>query len=160
MFFFKTTNKKRQCYPSCFFSRRPIKNDSVTLRYCTHKTNEAFCVGVAVQCCTPPGCCSCSETSVGSSRSGHRGGVRTRLLERFDHDTWCCCHLVCEGWSNLCSLITATGEAASTSPRVQSDQARRGCFNQSSSTAAPQLVDLIEKERNLMIISSVRVTSD
>ena len=30
MFFFMTTNKKRQCYPLCFFSWRPIKNDSVT----------------------------------------------------------------------------------------------------------------------------------
>ena len=30
MFFFMTTNKKQQCYPLCFFSWRPIKNDSVT----------------------------------------------------------------------------------------------------------------------------------
>ena len=28
--FFMTTNKKQQCYPLCFFSWRPIKNDSVT----------------------------------------------------------------------------------------------------------------------------------
>ena len=30
MYFFMTTNKKQQCYPLCFFSWRPIKNDSVT----------------------------------------------------------------------------------------------------------------------------------
>ena len=30
MFFFMTTNKKHQCYPFCFFSWRPIKNNSVT----------------------------------------------------------------------------------------------------------------------------------
>ena len=29
MFFFMTTDKKRQCYPLCFFSWRPKKNDSV-----------------------------------------------------------------------------------------------------------------------------------
>ena len=30
MFFFMTTNKKQQCYPLCFLSWRPIKNNSVT----------------------------------------------------------------------------------------------------------------------------------
>ena len=30
MFLFMTTNKKQQCYPLCFFSWRPIKNNSVT----------------------------------------------------------------------------------------------------------------------------------
>ena len=30
MFFFMTTNKKQQCYPLCFFSWRPIKNNSLT----------------------------------------------------------------------------------------------------------------------------------
>ena len=30
VFFFMTTNKKPQCYPLCFFSWRPIKNNSVT----------------------------------------------------------------------------------------------------------------------------------
>jgi hypothetical protein len=30
MFFFMTTNKKKLCCPLCFFSWRPIKNDSVT----------------------------------------------------------------------------------------------------------------------------------
>jgi hypothetical protein len=25
-----TTNKKQQCYPLCFFSGQPIKNDTVT----------------------------------------------------------------------------------------------------------------------------------
>ena len=30
MFFFMTSNKKQQCYPLCFFSWRPKKNDSVT----------------------------------------------------------------------------------------------------------------------------------
>ena len=30
MVFFMTTNKKQQCYPLCFLSWRPIKNNSVT----------------------------------------------------------------------------------------------------------------------------------
>ena len=40
MFFFMTTNKKRQCYPLCFFSSRPIKNDTVTPCVLFMTTNE------------------------------------------------------------------------------------------------------------------------
>ena len=56
VFFFMTTNKKQQRYPLCFFSWRPIKNDSVTPYVSFHddqssikriyKTLKCMCVSI------------------------------------------------------------------------------------------------------------------